>query len=243
MNRIATIAGASLAAVALGTGVASTATAAPLHGPRLERADRVTGPQAQKAIDAALAAVPGTADHAHKTSDGGYVVRVKTTAGKTVIVRLDANFVVTGQHEATGKRAVSDEQKAKASDAALVAVPGATVLDVRKDKADGFGVLVRTADGVKKVVKLDASYAVVSVQDAKQGRGHHKGADVTGEAFSKAEAAALSAVPGGTVVHVHKKGSGYHALVKKSDGTAVVVTLDANFAVTGTKAFGLRSAA
>lgn len=127
----------------------------------------------------------------------------------------------------------------KAIEAALVAVPGGTVQQVNKAKDGSLRVIVRTADGVKKVITLDASYTVVSVQNAKGKRGKHgrHGTDVTGEEFTKAEAAALSAVPDGTVVDVHKRGPAYHVLAKKADGTKVLVTLDADFAVTGTKTF------
>lgn len=258
MNKFATIAGASVMAVALGAGVvggATAASAAPKDkaGHSQDRkGDRVTGPEAQQAIDAALAAVPGTADHAHKTADGGYTVKVETADGKTIIVTLDASFTVTGQQEVTGKGgkdrvAVTDEEKTKASEAALVAVPGGTVLEVKKDRAGGFGVIVRTSDGAKKLVKLDSGYALVSVQDAKgKGKGRHgkhrgQGTEVTGEAYTKAEAAALTAVPGGTVVDVHLKGTSYHVLVKKADGTKVLVTLDANFSVTDTKEFTMKT--
>ncbi len=255
MNRIATIAGASVMTAALSAGLVggvTAASAAPANKAGQNqngKGDRVTGAEAQQAIDAALAAVPGTADHAHKTADGGYVVKVDTADGKTVIVRLDASFVVTGQQEVTGRGrgAVTAEEKTKASDAALAAVPGATVLEVKKDRDGGFGVIVRTSDGVKKLVRLDSSFALVSVQDAQKGRGgkhgRHggQGTEVTGEACTKAEAAALTAVSGGTVVEVRLKGTTYHVLVKKTDGTKVCVTLDANFAVTGTKEFRVKT--
>lgn len=250
MKKIATIAGAGVAALALGASVVSPAIAAPLHSAghsQHGRGDRVTGPEAQQAIDAAIAAVPGTADHAHKTADGGYRVMVRTSDGTTVMVTLDAAFAVTGQQEVTGrgKGRVTDDERSKASDAAVAAVPGATVLKVHKSRDGGFDVLVRTSDGVRKLVVLDADYGVVSVQDAKahKHRGHHKGADVTGEAAAKAEAAALGAVPGGTVRDVHKKGAGYHVLVEKADGSKVLVTLDADFGVKDTKSFRVRTAA
>ena len=261
MNKFGTIAGASVMAIALGAGVVGSATAASAApkdkaGHSQDRkGDRVTGPEAQQAIDAALAAVPGTADHAHKTVDGGYTVKVETADGKTIIVTLDASFTVTGQQEVTGKGgkggkdkiAVTDQEKTKASEAALVAVPGGTVLEVKKDRDGGFGVIVRTSDGVKKLVKLDSNYTLLFVQDAKgKGKGRHgkhggQGTEVTGEAYTKAEAAALTAVPGGTVVDVHQKGTSYHVLVKKADGTKVLVTLDANFSVTDTKEFTMKT--
>lgn len=249
MKKIATIAGASVTALAMGVGlVGASAVAAAPHDRTTHKADRLTGSEAEQAIAAALAAVPGTADHAHKTADGGYRVKVETAEGKTIIVTLDSAFIVTGQQEATGKKRtpVTDEERTKASEAALAAVPGATVLEVSKTRDAGFAVVVRTSDGVKKIVKLDSSYTLVSVQDAKKGkRGKHgrhaKGAEVTGEELAKAEAAALTAVPGGTVVDVHKKGSSYHVLVKKTDGTKVHVTLAADFTVTATTSFTMKT--
>lgn len=184
MRKIATFTATGIAAIALGAGLvgaATAASAAPLHQSDKglhSRSDRLTGEQAQKAIEAALAAVPGTADHAHTTVDG-YRVKVITADGTRIIVTLDTSFVVTGQQNAgPGRKGgdVTDEEKTKATEAALAAVPGATVLDVHKARASGFAVMVRTGDGVKKVVKLDSSYALISVQDAKKGkaRGHGK---------------------------------------------------------------------
>lgn len=252
MKKISTITGAGIMAVALGAGLvggATAASAAPKDnaGPSLSgKGDRVTGTEAQKAIEAALAAVPGTADHAHRTADGGYRVKVDSADGRTIVVTLDAGFLVTGQQEVTGKgthNRVTDEEKAKTSEAALAAVPGATVLQVKKNRDGGFGVIVRTTDGVKKVVTLDANLAMVSVQDAKGRHGKHSGhgREVTGQAYAKAEAAALTAVPGGTVVEVRLKGTRYQVLVTKTDGTKVCVTLDEGFAVTGTKEFTMRT--
>jgi len=58
---------------------------------------------------------------------------------------------------------------------------------------------------------------------------------LTGDAKSKAEAAALAAVPGGTIERVENDAEGavYEAHVTKSDGSHVTVKMDANFNVTG----------
>jgi|SRR5438067_516054 len=58
---------------------------------------------------------------------------------------------------------------------------------------------------------------------------------LTGDTASKVSAAALAAVPGGTIVRVEtdSAGSPYEAHVKKSDGTYVTVKLDSSFNVTG----------
>jgi hypothetical protein len=111
-----TVTGAGIAALAVGAttlfGGVAVASAAPkdavkvsasAHGHKGKPGARVTGEAAQKAIEAALAAVPGTADHAHETADGNYLVRVKTPEGKTVIVTLDKSFGVVKTQEQTSK--------------------------------------------------------------------------------------------------------------------------------------------
>ncbi len=57
---------------------------------------------------------------------------------------------------------------------------------------------------------------------------------LTGTDAAKAKAAALKAVPGGTIIRVETDaGDGvYEAHMKKADGTLVTVKLDKNFAVT-----------
>jgi hypothetical protein len=60
---------------------------------------------------------------------------------------------------------------------------------------------------------------------------------LTGDAATKAKAAALAAVPGATVIRVETDSSGagtYEAHLKKSDGTEVTVLMDASFKVTST---------
>jgi len=193
MITLKTATGAGVAAFAIGAttlfGGAAIANAAPKDQTKVsaqthKHADRVTGEEAQRAIDAALAEVPGTADHAHKTADGGYLVKVKTTEGKTVVVTLNSAFEVTGTKEMTRKDkgskhkgdriAITAEEKASAEAAALAEVPGATVDHVHKTKDGGYIVEVRTSDGTKKIVKLDASFAVTGVDDAKAGGKHRR---------------------------------------------------------------------
>ena len=57
---------------------------------------------------------------------------------------------------------------------------------------------------------------------------------LTGTTAAKVKAAALKAVPGGTVLRVEtdSDGSPYEAHVMKADGTEVVVKVDRNFNVT-----------
>ena len=61
---------------------------------------------------------------------------------------------------------------------------------------------------------------------------------LTGTTADKVKAAALAAVPGGTIIRVEtdSAGSPYEAHITKSDGTQVTVKVDANFKVTATQA-------
>jgi len=61
---------------------------------------------------------------------------------------------------------------------------------------------------------------------------------LTGDTADKVKAAALAKVPGGTVIRVQSDGPGassasaYHAHVRKSDGTEVVVLVNKDFEAT-----------
>jgi len=63
---------------------------------------------------------------------------------------------------------------------------------------------------------------------------------LTGSDAEKATAAALAAVPGGTVqrVETDAEGAAYEAHMLKSDGTPVTVKMDKDFKVTGTETGG-----
>lgn len=70
-----------------------------------------------------------------------------------------------------------------------------------------------------------------------QGRGHGPGLGddaLTGDAKTKAEAAAKAREPTATVIRSEKNrtGAGYHVHMVRTDGTHVVVRLDAKLAVT-----------
>jgi hypothetical protein len=58
---------------------------------------------------------------------------------------------------------------------------------------------------------------------------------LTGDAATKAKAAALAAVPGGTIQRVESdaEGAAYEAHMTKSDGSMVTVKMDSDFKVTG----------
>ena len=275
MKKIGAVAGASIAAFAVGATLAGGLTIATadsnsdstpstpaqgygpgqmggqMRGPMGHRGpgEIVTGEDAQKAIDAALAVVPGTADHVHKDASGNYLVMVTTSDNTHTLVVLDANFAVVEQKDmpAGGPghgpgTPATDEQTQKATDAVLAEYPAATVLHVFVRDGEGYAVLMRTDNGKKKVVLLDENYTIQSVENPRKRGPHGKrghgplGHDVTGPNFKKAEAAALEEFPGGTVMDVHKKGKKFYAMVKKADDSMVVVVMNADFKVTGKKA-------
>jgi uncharacterized membrane protein YkoI len=89
---------------------------------------------------------------------------------------------------------------------------------------------------------------VQDVQDANDGQsdpaeGGHVGKNgtkeqlLTGDAATKAQAAALAAVPGGTIQRVENdaEGATYEAHMTKADGSRVTVQMDANYNVTSTE--------
>jgi hypothetical protein len=77
-------------------------------------------------------------------------------------------------------------------------------------------------------------------------KGGHVGANgvtetlLTGDTAAKVSAAALAAVPGGTIQRVENDAEGavYEAHMLKPDGTPVTVKLDASFNVTGIESGG-----
>ena len=268
MKKIGTVAGASIAAFAVGATLAGGLTiatadsdstsgtpAAQGYGPgpmghRGGPGEIVTGEDAQKAIDAALAAVPGTADHVHKDADGNYLVMVTTSENTRVVVVLDSTFAVIDQREMPAGRPggpghgpgtpATEEQTQKATDAVPAEYPKATVLHVFVRDGEGYAVMMRTDTGKKKVALLDEDYTITSVEKPRErgrhGKRDHFGKDVTGPNFKKAEAAALEKFPNGTVMDVHRKGKKFYAMVEKENGTMVIVVMNSDFEVTNTRA-------
>ena len=78
-----------------------------------------------------------------------------------------------------------------------------------------------------------ASTATTATASAASGSGSSETA-LTGTTAQKVRAAALAAVPGGTIIRVEtsRDGSSYEAHVRKADGTRVVVLMDKSFHVT-----------
>ncbi|MGE0878623.1 MAG: PepSY domain-containing protein [Acidimicrobiia bacterium] len=154
----------------------------------------LTGEDATKATAAAEAAVPGgTVDRVETDDDGVYEAHVTDANGSHVIVKLDANFAVTstetapargahddggpggphgdrsqGSHVANGitETVLTGDEATKATAAAEAAVSGGTVRRAETD-AEGaaFEVHMTDSSGKPVTVKLDANFAVTSVEN------------------------------------------------------------------------------
>ena len=103
------------------------------------------------------------------------------------------------------------------------------------------------AQGVPTTTSVNTAPSSVSDSTDKPQRDFHLGGHIgkngtkeellTGDIAAKVSAAALSAVPGGTIERVENdaEGSVYEAHMAKPDGSRVTVKLDANYAVTATE--------
>jgi predicted regulator of Ras-like GTPase activity (Roadblock/LC7/MglB family) len=101
-RRYIAVGGAALALSAAGVGVAVAG------GESGDAKEQVSGPGADRARAAALAAHPGTANSVERDSENGATWEVEITGddGKTVDVRLDENYkvvVVEGDGEDRGE--------------------------------------------------------------------------------------------------------------------------------------------
>lgn len=108
----------------------------------------------------------------------------------------------------------------------------------------GGGVAAMLVNGVASAQTSTTAPAQAPAFDPS--KGGHVGANgvtetlLTGDAADKAKAAALAAVPGGTIqrVETDAEGAVYEAHMLKSDGSAVTVKMDGNFKVTGVETGG-----
>ncbi|GAA0537552.1 hypothetical protein GCM10010172_18670 [Paractinoplanes ferrugineus] len=120
-------------------------------------------------------------------------------------------------------------ERDRVADAALRAVPG-TVLDVETDDDGGaYEVEVRKPDGTETEVVLDSDLKVIAEAPGPADR------VLTDADRTAAGQAALTAVPGGTVVEVDAgdDGAAYEVEVRAADNTRWDVDLDAAFKVLG----------
>ncbi len=137
---------------------------------------------------------------------------------------------------------LASDVAAKVEAAALVKVPGATVL--RTEAGGPYGTAyhahIRTADGTEQVVLVNASFEATAVE-ADRGRGPGRGGPpgggesaLTGETKTKVEAAVKARYPGATIVRTETNGDSaapYESHITTSDGTELEVLVSASFEV------------
>lgn len=142
------------------------------------------------------------------------------------------------------RTALTGDTLAKATAAAVVKVPGATVEGAfAHEHGDAkYVVVMKKADGSRVAVHLDAAFAVLSVDSGPgkgRGDGHGPGGPragetaLTGDTLAKVTAAAKAKVPGATVDRAETDADGnakYEVHMTKADGTHVTVYVDAAFA-------------
>ena len=153
-------------------------------------------------------------------------------------------LVVTHVRAGAGRdTALTGDTADKVKAAALEKVPGGTVLRAEEGGpySTKYHAHARRSDASEVVVLVDASFEATSVQTRPArghgGRGHggRREAALTGTTAAKVKAAALEKVPGGTVLRSERGGPGntaYHAHVRRSDGSEVVVLVNAEFEAT-----------
>ncbi|PJJ72690.1 YpeB-like protein with putative protease inhibitory function [Diaminobutyricimonas aerilata] len=154
--------------------------------------DALAGDALDRASEVALAEVgDGSVTDSERRDGGGFELEITRPDGREIDVLLDGDYEVVAvdrgddgrdgdaadadQHEgdatdttddATGSTTLeplTDDEIARAADAALAETGGGEVVDVdRSDDADhAFEVEVRLADGTEVEVELDESFAVV----------------------------------------------------------------------------------
>jgi uncharacterized membrane protein YkoI len=176
-----------------------------------------------------------------------------TTAAAASSDGTSSTDAADSPHTANGitETLLTGTDAAKATAAALAAVPGATIDRVETD-ADGaaFEAHLTKPDGTKATVLMDDSFTVTSVEEGGKGGHGHGGrsgpheangiteTELTGADAEKATAAAEAAVPGATIdrVETDADGATYEAHVTKSDGSKATVLMDESFNVTSVEA-------
>jgi uncharacterized membrane protein YkoI len=139
------------------------------------------------------------------------------------------------------RQTLTTDVAAKVKAAAIEKVPGATVL--RTEAGGPYGTAyhahVRTSDGTRKVVLVNASFEATEVQaDRGRGRpdgpGRHGETALTGETKQKVEAAVLAEYPGATVVRTETNRdsrAAYESHITTGDGKELEVLVSRDFEV------------
>ena len=167
-----------------------------------------------------------------------------TTTATTSSTQAPPSFPAHGSaaHE-DAETPVTGDNATKAQAAAVKSIGSGTAGDVTTDfNGNGYEVTVTKSDGTTVEVHLDSSFNVLQGRGPGGGFGGpahgtaaHENAEkpVTGDAATKAQAAAVKSVGSGTAgdVTTDFRGNGYEVTVTKSDGSTVEVHLDSSFNV------------
>ena len=146
------------------------------------------------------------------------------------------------------REALSSDAAAKVKAAALEKVPGATVLRTEAGGPYGtpYHAHIRTSDGARRVVLVNASFEATAVQAerARGGRPPHGGPGrhgggrgetaLTGETKQTVEAAVLAKYPNATIVRTETNrdsAAPYESHITTSDGKELEVLVNAQFEV------------
>jgi hypothetical protein len=178
---------------------------------------------------------------------GGYGI-ASAASGKSAATTTTTTTTTTPDrghdHQRGDEAPLTGDVLASVSKAALAKEPGAKVVRAETD-ADGnalYEVHMTTTGGTEVTVYVDKSFDVVSVDTSDHGGpGHGRGprgdeTALTGDALSKATAAALAKEPSGKVLRAESDadgGSAYEVHMTDASGAFVTVHLDQSFAVTG----------
>jgi hypothetical protein len=192
---------------------------------------------------AGLAAIAGMAAGGAAIGNAASSKSAATTT-TTTTAAATPSFPAHGSaaHE-SAEKPVTGDAATKAQAAAVKYVGGGTAGAVTTDyPGTGYEVTVTKSDGTTVEVHLDGSFNVAQggpgghgVGGPAHGTPAHENAEkpVTGDAATKAQAAAVKSVGSGTAGAVTTDffGDGYEVTVTKSDGSTVEVHLDSSFNV------------
>jgi Fe-S cluster assembly iron-binding protein IscA len=194
---------------------------------------------------------------------GGHAALADATSSKSKAKKHQTNSSgstsVSSSKPGRRETELTGDAKTKAEAAAQAANPGAKIWrSSTEDPSDPSGaayeVHLTKSDGSEIEVLEDKDFKVISTQAGKHGRhggrGGHGGpgggrgneTELTGDAKTKAEAAAVAANPGTTVERSSTEdpgdssGAAYEVHLTKSDGSEIEVLEDKDFKVISTEA-------
>ncbi len=159
---------------------------------------------------------------------------------------IAASATTAPQGQPPPQTQVTGDAAAKIKAAVLAKVPGATI-DRVEQGPDGYHAHITKSDGTRARARVNAQFAVTSVDTGGPGGpgGPGRGGPgpggqrpdetlLAGDNAAKAKAAALAKLPGSTVVKVETDADGgvFEAHVTKSDGSPATVVFDKDFNVT-----------